>query len=1055
MTFDAVTAEMVQALTDEIEALKEGHGGRVVPLTNGRVTGFAAGKQIYLFDLSSELAVPDDTPAQLIVGSHTYSVTVVAVDGFEVTLAVQEDLGPRVPSASLNTAPWYLLQILIARLQDLVGGKVPANKSMAMRLFNLAANEVVRPSAEPDFERPIGGGSSPTPNEEQKQAVLRALSQMITFIWGPPGTGKTTTINYLVPALVDGGERVFITSHTNAAVDAVLKAAMKGLSEEQIRDGAIIRVGELKEKDEDIKEITLEAVLGRREAALTEELSALEKDLKANCQILDKWAATKSRLEEIERLERARNAERQRLETGQHQVKDLENSLDRLSDEKSRLEKRLLDAQGAGPLKRLFAGLNPARIQEQLVAVQIQINGSREDLKAALGRLSTLQEALTASERALEKARSDLSHTGVIPSMKQVEDEISKYRAVVKDIEQKMAALRQVLQELAQTVIKEAKVVGATLTKLAIMQELHLNQFDNVVVDEASMVPQPHLWLAGALALKRVVVLGDFRQLQPICNADKSTVAQQRIARSIYQEAGIVDELQRVNHSDKRLVSLRKQYRMHAAIGELSNELVYRPDGNPLEHLAPTEMTGPGLAAQPHGGSPVILCDTSSANPWCARLTPGYSRYNIYSAVTAVRLAEKAVEGPGGRDLKIGIICPYSAQARLLRILVAEHNLTEIVKVATVHSFQGSERDIIILDLVDGPPFPLGTLLTDAEAKNLLNVAFSRAKGKLVVVGHSAYLENKSRGGALTITQGYLGRHARIIDSREFLKDYADEDIVSGIRRMASPTPSLNPEGMSLFNEATFFSAFLEDLRGAKKQVIIFSPFIQPGRSAMLIPALRGLVDKGVKVVVVTRPARKSESGKDVELRGKDVGAARVLAELSRAGIKVSTRAGLHEKLAFIDDRITWMGSLNILSHSSTTEQMTRFDSPQLTGTFLEFNGVAALFAREEREKKKASRLQAIGERLAERMAPPRCPKCGKEMVLRLGSYGVFFGCPNYPKDKETANIPRAVLASVIEEMDIQCPECATGRMVLRHSPKGVFLGCSKYPNCRTTEPLG
>lgn len=96
------------------------------------------------------------------------------------------------------------------------------------------------------------------------------------------------------------------------------------------------------------------------------------------------------------------------------------------------------------------------------------------------------------------------------------------------------------LEELAQTVIKEAKVVGATLTKLSTMQELYLNQFDNVVVDEASMVPQPHLWFAGALALQRVIVLGDFRQLQPICNASESPMAQKRISRSIYQEAGIL-----------------------------------------------------------------------------------------------------------------------------------------------------------------------------------------------------------------------------------------------------------------------------------------------------------------------------------------------------------------------------------------------------------------------------------------------------------------------------------------------------------------------------------
>lgn len=1055
VTYESVTAEMVNALIDEIEAIKEGHGGRQIPLTNGRNIGFAAGRYLYLFDLSSELAVPDESPAQLKVGDQTYTVTIVAVDGFEVTLAVQEDLGQRIPSASLSTAPWYLLQILIARLQEVLGGKVPANKSMAMRLFNLTTNEALTPPGEVDFERPTSVGNGVSPNEEQKQAVVRALSQMITFIWGPPGTGKTTTINYLVPGVVESGERVFITSHTNAAVDAVLKAAKKGLSKEQIRDGAIVRVGQLKEKDPDIEDITLDAVLQRRGAALATQLSELEEDLKANGQTLGQWTSVKARLDEIRNLEKARDEDHQRLEACQRHIKETENYLDNLSDDRLYLEKRFLEAQQAGLLKRLFAGLSPERIQQQLTAVQSWQDVGRNELKTARNGLPALKEAFTVSERALEKACADLASMGVVPSMKQVDEEIAKCKTAAQGIEHRMATLRQALQELAQTVVKEAKVVGATLTKLSTTPELYLNQFDNMVVDEASMVPQPHLWFASALALKRVIVLGDFRQLQPICNARESVVAQKRISRSIYLEAGIVDDGLSVNRGDMRLVSLKKQYRMHAIIGELPNELVYRADGNALEHLAPPTMTDAGMAAPPQPGSPLVLCDTSSANPWCARLSPSYSRYNIYSAVTAIRLAEQAVSSSGDADLRIGIICPYSAQARLLRMLVVEHGLAETVKVATVHSFQGSERDIIIFDLVDGPPFRPGTLLTQAEAKNLLNVAFSRAKGKLVVVGHSIYLERHNSGDALTITQRYLGKHASIVDSRDILRDYSDPEIASNIRKMASPAHLANPEGMSLFNEATFFAGFLKDLREAKKQVVVFSPFIQPGRSATLVPTLRGLVDKGVQVVVVTMLRKRSEPAEDADPADTEDGAVKVIAEMKRVGIKVSTRPGLHEKLAFIDKKITWMGSLNILSHSSTTEQMTRFDSPHMTSMFLEFNGVAALFAQEEREKRKTSRLQAIGISLAKRMATPHCPKCGKEMVLRSGAYGVFFGCPTYPADKETASIPRSVLAAVVEEMNISCPKCATGRMVLRQGPKGAFLGCSEYPNCKTTEPLG
>jgi hypothetical protein len=84
------------------------------------------------------------------------------------------------------------------------------------------------------------------------------------------------------------------------------------------------------------------------------------------------------------------------------------------------------------------------------------------------------------------------------------------------------------------------------------------------------------------------------------------------------------------------LVSLRKQYRMDEKIGELVNDLVYSEDGNALEHHATgmqyeTQVDQPA----PNPSTPLMLCDTTSVNPWCARLEPGYSRYNIYSAIVA------------------------------------------------------------------------------------------------------------------------------------------------------------------------------------------------------------------------------------------------------------------------------------------------------------------------------------------------------------------------------------------------------------------------------------
>ncbi|HHV78458.1 MAG TPA: hypothetical protein GXX40_02375 [Firmicutes bacterium] len=193
MSYEAITQEMIQALTDEINAIKKGKGNREVPVENGIRSGCSVGRYLYTLTAAFELTVPDDTPAQLRVADTTYDVTVVTVEGFEVTLAVPEDLGTRVPFGSLNTSPYWLLDLLRTRLAETLSGKLRTNKGMALRLFNQLPNESIPPpppGPPPEFAQIDGLSSDP----EKRSAVVKALLQAITFVWGPPGTGKTTTM---------------------------------------------------------------------------------------------------------------------------------------------------------------------------------------------------------------------------------------------------------------------------------------------------------------------------------------------------------------------------------------------------------------------------------------------------------------------------------------------------------------------------------------------------------------------------------------------------------------------------------------------------------------------------------------------------------------------------------------------------------------------------------------------------------------------------------------------------------------------------------------------
>ncbi len=70
-----------------------------------------------------------------------------------------------------------------------------------------------------------------------------------------------------------------------------------------------------------------------------------------------------------------------------------------------------------------------------------------------------------------------------------------------------------------------------------------------------------------------------------------------------------------------------------------------------------------------------------------------------------------------------------------------------------------------------------------------------------------------------------------------------------------------------------------------------------------------------------------------------------------------------------------------------------------------------------------------------------KCPECGHNLVLKLGRYGKFYSCSNFPECKYAKPF--------VEKIDMHCPECSTGEIIIRHTRFGkTFYGCSNYPEC-------
>lgn len=274
---------------------------------------------------------------------------------------------------------------------------------------------------------------------------------------------------------------------------------------------------------------------------------------------------------------------------------------------------------------------------------------------------------------------------------------------------------------------------------------LHLEdlQYDMVVVDEAGAVNLPFLYLCAAAAKWRLVICGDPRQTQPIFSypvRDTGKEVSKLFTTDIYRHNHL-----RINPEDapdSRLCALTVQRRMTGEIAQcVVDTRLYRAYLTPADRkLSKPEMAAIGCAPLPDRG--LVLLDTSGLSP---KTSDNSNRIHFEVGKIFAEYAG-AVSGIG----RVGVVCPYSNQAKLYRQWIHDNKLLKI-QAGTVHAFQGSEAPYIIFDITESPRLdgkPGFHTFTDEiktgadETINVLNVAVSRAKSKLVLVANVDYMLN-------------------------------------------------------------------------------------------------------------------------------------------------------------------------------------------------------------------------------------------------------------------------------------------------------------------------
>ncbi|HVE98324.1 MAG TPA: AAA domain-containing protein, partial [Mycobacteriales bacterium] len=289
----ALEVEVVELRSAGAQQGRECHGG--VRLTSG------AKRATYAFGDVPGARLTDDLPVKLVLPYDAGEVEgdVVSHRDGELVVGIARDVGAVIDHAVLVTDASFLLERLAARLGEVLEDEVEVDLLSMARALGLA---------------PVHAGTAPVPddvaaalNEEQCAAVALGLGSDLTYVWGPPGTGKTTTVAHLVAAHYRAGRSVLLVSNTNTAVDtAVLRVAELLAEEPGFAAGSVLRhravvLDELRERYGD--HLAADEVLVRLRAPLLTErgrLAAELSDLGEDGSAADR-RALRERLEQLDR----------------------------------------------------------------------------------------------------------------------------------------------------------------------------------------------------------------------------------------------------------------------------------------------------------------------------------------------------------------------------------------------------------------------------------------------------------------------------------------------------------------------------------------------------------------------------------------------------------------------------------------------------------------------------------------------------------------------------------------------------------------------------------
>lgn len=228
--------EYSDALRREIHYLKQGKGKKYKIVNGNKLVKSDKGIYTYLFEMETELHLPDDAPVVVeAVGGLRAVGSVLSCEDFQILLLLDRDLNDKVSSAYLMVEPWKLLEALDKKMNSLN----PNINKLAIKIMEEG----------PDLSTDTDIANVP---KGQPAVEHKLETDDIVTVWGPPGTGKTYTMAKIANSYIAQGKSVLIVSHSNVSVDGVIKQVVKMLGTDKqsiLEDGKILRFGYVRDDE--------------------------------------------------------------------------------------------------------------------------------------------------------------------------------------------------------------------------------------------------------------------------------------------------------------------------------------------------------------------------------------------------------------------------------------------------------------------------------------------------------------------------------------------------------------------------------------------------------------------------------------------------------------------------------------------------------------------------------------------------------------------------------------------------------------------------------------